>query len=127
MGPEIDPPSCWRRSGRLEDGQRIARGEVLVAIVVEAVGVQAIGAGAQHHVDAAAGGASEFGLVGALSDLKFLHGVGADRAGRAIASAILGEVGLVVVVALDHVVVEVAGRAAKAEQPEAAVARHARE
>src|SRR5258708_39636237 len=73
---------------RLERGERVAGAKVLVAIVVKTVAVQIVAARAQHHVHAAAGGAAEFGGIRALADLKFLHGVGAERARRAIAPAI---------------------------------------
>src|SRR5262245_36177266 len=81
-----------------------------------------IGAGAEDHVDAASGGAAELDLIGALANLKLLDRIRDQSAGGAVASAILGEVRLVIVIAFDHVVIEASRRAAEAQQTEAAVA-----
>ena len=61
-----------------------------------------IGAGLRDYVDHGSGGAALFGAEGIGGDAKLLHDFGGDLEGSAIASASLGEEGVVVVAAIDQ-------------------------
>src|ERR1700694_578718 len=86
--------------------QRIDGIEILVTIVPKGISMKLVGARANYRVDAATRGASKFGKEVALSDLKLLHGIFADIGGNSGASAAFGKIGLIIVVAFHHEVVE---------------------
>ena len=87
---------------RLEREKRIGRAEGTVAQIVKAGAVQVIGAGLGDDVDDGAARASLLGAVGIGGDAELLHHLGGELVGSAIASARLGEEGVVVVAAVDE-------------------------
>src|SRR5262249_7934637 len=76
--------SRYRASGllsplrRFDRSQRIARCEILIAVIVKAVPVKRVAAGAQYHVHAAAGSPAELRRIGGLANLEFLYSIRAD-------------------------------------------------
>ena len=87
---------------RLEGEESVGGAERTVAEVVERGAVQVIGAGFGDDVDDGAAGASLLGAVGIGGDAELLHDFGGELVGSAIASASLGEEGVVVVAAIDQ-------------------------
>ena len=87
---------------RLECQECVGGAERAVPEVIKRRAVQVIGAGFGDNVDHGSGGAALFGAEGVGGDAKLLHDFGRDLEGRAIASASLGEEGIVVVAAVDQ-------------------------
>jgi len=87
---------------RLERQEGVDGAEGTVAQVVEDGAVDVVGAGFGDDVDDRAAGASLFGAVGIGGDAELLYNFGGKLVGSAIASASLGEEGVVVVAAVDE-------------------------
>src|SRR5215469_5790480 len=88
--------------------------------------MEVVRARANHGVDAAARGPAKLRQKITLSHLEFLDGVFADVGGNAGAAAAFREVGLVVVVALHHVVVKRGGHTVISQQTKSPAAGNAR-
>ncbi len=87
---------------RLEREEGIGGAEGTVAKIVERGAVHVIGARLGDDVDDGAAGASLFSAVGIGGDAELLHDFGGELVGSAVASAGLGEEGIVVVAAIDE-------------------------
>src|SRR5690242_141161 len=106
--------------------ERINRAEVAGPVIPERLAVQLVAATLGHGVDHAAGGTAVFRGIIRCIDLKFLDGSFAGGVADARAAALFAEESLIVVGAIDGVVVEQAGDAAKAHEAETAIRHRAR-
>src|SRR5262249_33637425 len=105
--------------------QRIARAQFVVAIVVERVTVQFVGAALGHGVGHAACRAAVFGGIIRGVDLKLTNRRLTYRIVNARAAALFGKERLVVVASVYRVVVQQSRNSAKADQAKSAVGRRA--
>src|SRR5579863_6247299 len=77
--------------------------EAAIAQEIEGAAVELVRSGFGDHVDHCASGASQFGSIGVGRDAEFLDYLVGKLVGRAVASASLGEKGIVIVGAIDQI------------------------
>ena len=99
----------------LEGEEGVGCAEGAVTKEVESSAVPVIGSGLGDDVDDSAAGASEFGAVRIGGDAEFLYDFSGELVGSTVASASLGEEGVVEVAAVDQEAVVESAQAAEGE------------